>query len=58
MTKPIRGQRASLPLYDNVLEADIERALEQIKIREKYEYLAEHPYITEEEEKNESKTDN
>lgn len=58
MDKPTRGQRASLPLYDDMLEADIERALEQIKIRERYKYLAEHPYIIEEEEENESKTDN
>lgn len=45
-------------VYGDILKDDFEQALEKIKIRERYKYLAEHPYITEEEEDNESNINN
>ena len=58
MNKFIRGKRSSLPLYDGALDADIDRMIEIIKIKEKYEYIVNNIIPKWEEKRNEGKTDN
>ena len=58
MNKPTRDLRASLPLYDDALDADIKRMIEIIRIKEKYEYIVNNLIPKWEEKRNEGKTDN
>ena len=54
----MKAKTDNAPLYDGALDADIERMIEIIKIKEKYEYIVDNIIPKWEEIRNESKTDN